>query len=97
MQSYLLGVQTVTIGERSSGNDVTALTQKSTDEFLQDVRKYAPEFDPAVNLGRVHAILSRLLYHFPRKWQPVTDQDRFELRVTAKGRVLVTSLPSSSK
>ena len=93
MQSYLLGVQTLAIGKRSR-NGVTTLTQKSIGEVLQDVREHAPEFDLAVSMGRVRAILSKLLDHF--QGQSVTDQDRFKLRVTAKGEVLVTSLPSSS-
>ena len=96
MQSYLLGVSTLAVGYRNFRNHVFNVRRKPIEEVLRDAQKYVPEFDPAVSLGRAHAILSALLEHFRSLGQSISAQDRFELRVDASGDAWVTSLTSSS-
>lgn len=96
MQSYLLGVPALAVGYRNFKNHVFTIKRKPIKEVLQDAQKYVPEFDPAVNLGRAHAILSTLLEHFRSLGQSVSAQDRFELRVDANGDAWITCLTNPS-
>jgi len=81
----LLGVPTLAIGYRNYYNKVTSITRKSTREILREARKHVPGFDPAVSLGRAHAIFSALLECFRSLGQSVSAQDVFELHVDANG------------
>lgn len=96
MQSYLLGVPALAVGYRNFKNHVLTIRQKPITEVLLDAQRYVPGFDPAVNLGRVHAILSALLEYFRSLGQSVSAQDRFELRIDTDGDAWVTSLTNSS-
>jgi len=96
MQSYLLGVPTLAVGFRDFRNNVFNVKRKLIEEVLRDAQKYVPEFDPAVSLGRAHAILSALLEHFRSLGQSISAQDKFELRVDANGDAWVTSLTNSA-
>jgi len=96
LQSYLLGVPTLAIGYRNYREQVYSIRQKSTQQVLRDTQKYVPGFDPAISLGRVHAILSALLGYFRSLGRSISSQDMFELRVDADGSVWVTSLTNSS-
>ena len=96
LQSYLLGVPALAIGYRNFRNHVFAIKQKPIKEILRDTQKCVPAFDPAVNLGRAHAILSSLLEHFRSLGQTVSAQDRFELRVDASGDVWFASLTNTN-
>ena len=91
IQSYLLGVPELAVGYRNFRNHVFAITRKPINEVLRDARQCAPEFDPAVSMGRVHTILSALLDHFRSLGPSVSAQDRFELHVDANGDAWVTS------
>ena len=95
MQSHLLGVQVLQIGYRDFKNHVIDIARKPIQQFLQEAQKYAPSFDPAVNMGRVQAILSALLVYFRDLGPSVSAQDRFVLRVDANGDAWITS-PSDS-
>jgi hypothetical protein len=92
LQSYLLGVPVLAIGYRNYRNQVFSVRQKSTREVLREAQKHVPEFDPAVSLGRAHAILSALLEYFHSLGQSVSAQDAFELCVDADGSAWVTPL-----
>jgi len=96
MQSYLLGVPLLAVGYRNFKNHVFTVKRKPVEEVLRDAQKYVPDFDPAVSLGRAHAILSALLEHFRSLGQSISAEDRFELRVDANGDAWVTSLTNSS-
>lgn len=96
MQSYLLGVPALAIGYRNFKNHVFTIKRKPIEEVLLDARKCVPGFDPAVNLGRAHAILSALLEHFRSLGKSVSAQDRFELHIDANGDAWVTSPTNSS-
>ena len=91
MQSHLLGVRVLQIGYRNFGNHVVGIVRKPVQQFLREAKKYAPSFDPAVDMGRVHAILSALLAYFRNLGQSVSAQDRFVLRVDANGDAWITS------
>ena len=95
LQSYLLGVPTLAIGYRNYREQVYSIRQKSTWQVLQDTQKYVPGFDPAISLGRAHAILSALLEYFHSMGRSVSAQDAFELRVDAHGSAWITSLTNS--
>lgn len=90
LQSYLLGIRVLEVGYRNFRNHVFSIVQKSIKEVLRDAQKYAPSFDPAVDLGRAHAILSALLVYFRALGPSVSAQDRFELRVDANGDAWLT-------
>lgn len=96
MQSYLLGIQVLEIGYRNFRDHVFNIVRKPIKEVLQDAQKSIPSFDPAVPLGRVHAILSALLVHFRAPGQSVSAQDRFELYVEANGDAWITSATGPS-
>ena len=96
MQSHLLGIQVLQIGYRNFKNHVFGIVRKSTQEFLREAQKYSPSFDPAVDMGRVHAILSALLAHFRALEPSVSPQDIFELRVDANGDAWIASPTDSS-
>jgi hypothetical protein len=96
LQSYLLGVQVMEIGYRNFRNQVYRIVRKPVKEMLRDAQKSAPLFDPDVDMGRVHAILSALLVYFRAPGRFVSAQDRFELRVDADGDVWMTLVDSSS-
>ena len=96
LQSYLLGVPALAIGYRNFRNHVFTIKQKPINEVLRDTQKCVPTFDPAVDLGRAHAILSSLLEHFRSLGKTVSAQDSFKLRVDASGDVWVTSLVNPS-
>ena len=91
MQSHLLGVQVLQIGYRNFGNHVVGIVRKPVQQFLREAQKYVPSFDPAVDMGRVHAILSALLVYFRNLRPSVSAQDRFVLRVDANGDAWITS------
>jgi len=90
LQSYLLGVQTLAIGYRNYHNIVTSLSRKSIREILREARKHVPGFDPAVSLGRPHAIFSALLEYFRSLGRSVSAQDVFELHIGANGDAWIT-------
>lgn len=96
MQSYLLGVKVLEIGYRNFKNHVFSIARKTVKEVLRDAQKYAPSFNPAVGLGRVHAILSALLVHFRALGPSVSAQDRFELYVDANGDAWITPITDPS-
>lgn len=96
MQSYLLGVPMLAVGYRDFRNHVFDIKRKPIKEILRDAQKCAPEFDPAVNLGRAYDILFALLEHFRFLGQSVSAQDTFELRIDANGDAWVTSLTNFS-
>jgi len=96
LQSYLLGVPTLAIGYRNYREQVVSIRRKSTQQILRDARECVPGFDPAINLGRAHAILSVLLRYSRSLRRPVSAQDAFELRVHANGSAWVTSLTNDS-
>jgi len=93
MQSYLLGVPELAVGYRNFRNHVYDIKRKHIKEVLRDTWKYLPEFNPAVCLGRTHAILSALLEHF-RSLGPA--EAKFELHVDSNGDAWVTSPTDSS-
>ncbi|KAF9780000.1 hypothetical protein BJ322DRAFT_1084144 [Thelephora terrestris] len=95
MQSHLLGVQVLQIGYRDFKNRVFGIVRKPIKQLLREAQKYAPSFDPAVDMGRVHAIISALLVHFRGLGPSVSAQDRFVLRVDANGDAWITSDPDS--
>lgn len=95
MQSYLVGVPVMAVGYRNYQNHVYTIRRKPIKEVLRDAQKYVPGFDPAVSLGRAHAILSALLEHFRSMGQFVSAKDRFELHVDKNGDAWVTSLTNS--
>ena len=96
LQSYLLGVPTLAIGYRNYRNQVFSIRQKTTREVLRETQKYIPGFDPAINLGRAHAVLSALLGYFRSLGQSVSDRDEFELHVDTNGDAWLTSLTNSN-
>ena len=96
LQSYLLGVPTLAIGYRNYREQVYSIKQKSTRQVLRDTQKYVPGFNPAICLGRAHAILSALLEYFYSLGGSVSAQDVFNLRIDAEGNAWVTSLTNSS-
>ena len=91
LQSHLFGTKTVAIGYRNFKNHVYKIVRKPVKEILRDAQKYVPSFDPAVDTGRVYAILSALLAHFRSLGVSVSAEDRFELRVDEKGDVWLAS------
>jgi len=95
LQSYLLGVSTLAIGYRNYREQVYSIEEKPIQQVLRDARKQVPGFDPAINLGRAHAILSGLLGYFRSLGRSVSAQDTFKLRVDASGSAWVTSLANS--
>ena len=95
MQSYLLGVPELQIGYRNFRNHVFKIVRKPLQQFLREVQQTTPSFDPAVNMGRAHAILSSLSKYFGALGPSVSAQDRFVLRVDANGDAWITSLPDS--
>ena len=95
MQSHLLGVQVLQIGYRNFQNHVFGIVRKPIQKFLQDAQRYAPSFDPDVDMGRVHAILSAILVYFRDLGPSVSAQDRFVLRVDANGDAWISPSPDS--
>ena len=95
MQSYLLGVPELQIGYRNFRNHVFQIVRKPLQQFLREVQQTTPSFDPAVNMGRTHAILSSLSRYFKALGPSASAQDRFVLRVDANGDAWITSLPHS--
>ena len=93
LQSYLLGVPTLAIGYRNYREQVFSIRRKSTQQVLRDTQQYVPGFDPAVSLGRAHAILSALLEYFRSLGRSVSARDTFELHVDADGSAWVTPDP----
>jgi hypothetical protein len=85
LQSHLLGIKVLEIGHRNFRNHVFGIVRKSVKDVLRDAQKYSPSFNPAVDLGRAHAILSALLVHFRSLGPSVSAQDTFELCVDANG------------
>ena len=96
IQSHLLGIQVLQIGYRDSRNNVSGIVRKSTKEFLREAQKYSPSFDPAVDMGRVYAILTALLAYFRALGPSISAQDIFELRVDANGDAWIASPTNSS-
>jgi len=96
LQSYLLGVPVLAVGYRNFRNHVYNINRKPIKEVLRDAQKYDPKFDPAINLGRAHAILSALMEYFRSLGRLVSAQDRFELHVDEDGSAWITSLTNSS-
>jgi hypothetical protein len=96
MQSYMLGVQVLQIGYRDFRNHVFGIVRKPVKDFLRDVQDHAPTFDPDVEMGRVHAILSALSAYFYDLGPSVSAQDRFVLSVGANGNVWITSPAADS-
>ena len=91
LQSHLFGTKTMAIGYRNFTNRVFRVDLKPVEEVLQDAQTYVPSFNPAIDMGRVHSILSALLAHFHSPGQFVSTQDKFELRVEANGDVWLVS------
>ena len=89
----MLGVQVLQIGYRNFENRVFGIVRKPIQQLLREAQKYAPSFDPAVDMGRVHSILSSLLVYFRDLGPFVSAQDRFVLRVDANGDAWIS--PSS--
>jgi hypothetical protein len=85
LQSYLLGIDQLKLGYRNDQNQVVKIADKNLKDFLFFIRRCIPSFDPAVYLGRVHAIVSELLKYFRRPGLSVSAQDRFELRYAKNG------------
>ncbi|KAF9651206.1 hypothetical protein BDM02DRAFT_901105 [Thelephora ganbajun] len=96
LQSWMLGVQVLQVGYRDSRNRVLTIRQKPVNEVLRDAQKYAPYFNPDVDIGRVHAILSTLLGYFRSLGSSVSAQEKFELHVDANGDAWVTSPTNSN-
>ena len=63
LQSYLLGVPTIIVGNRSKRNSLTSVQTMSMERALETVRVKTPNFDPALALGRIHDVLSALIQH----------------------------------
>ncbi|KAF9779986.1 hypothetical protein BJ322DRAFT_1164997 [Thelephora terrestris] len=91
LQSYLLGVPTLQIGYRNYKNHVFHIIRKPAKEFLPELQIYTPMFDPAVDMGRVHAILSALSAYFRALGPSVSATDRFVLRVGANGDAYIAA------
>lgn len=96
MQSHLLGIKVLEIGYRNFKDHVFCIVRKTVKEVLQDAQKCAPSFDPAVDFGRVHAILSALFMYFRALGPPVSAQDRFELCVDSNGDARIASITDLS-
>lgn len=96
LQSHLLGIKVLEIGYRNFKNNVFNITRRTIGDVLRDAQKYAPSFDPAVDLGRVNAVLSSLLTHFHTPGPSISPQDRFELRFDANGDAWITPIPHPS-
>ena len=79
------------IGYRNFTNRVFRVDLKPVEEVLQDAQTHVPSFKPAVDMGRVHSILSTILAHFHSPGQSLSAQDKFELRVEANGDVWLAS------
>lgn len=97
LQSHLLGIKVLEIGYRNFKEHVFNIDRKPVVEVLRDAQRYAPSFDPAVDLGRVHAILSALLAHFRALEPSVSAQDRFQLCVDPNGDAWITSVTDPSE
>lgn len=96
LQSHLLGIKVLEIGYRNFKDHVFNIARKTVKEVLRDAQRCVPSFDPAVDLGRAHAILSTLLTHFHALGSSVSAQDRFELCVGANGDAWITSATDHS-
>jgi hypothetical protein len=94
MQSYLLGVNGLALGERKSSDRVSAIKRMAIEEVLRDAQNQKPGFDPVVKLGRAHAILSALLKYFRSLGQSISAEDEFNIRVYAEGNARVTRVLS---
>ena len=63
LQSYLLGVPTMIVGNRSKRNLLTSVQTMSMERALATSLVNSPDFDPSLALGRIHNILSALIQH----------------------------------
>jgi hypothetical protein len=96
LQSHLLGIRVLEIGYRNFKDHVFNIARKTVKEVLRDAQRFVPSFDPAVDLGRAHAILSKLLEYFHALGSSVSAQDKFELCVDANGDAWITPTTNPS-
>ncbi|KAF9780015.1 hypothetical protein BJ322DRAFT_304951 [Thelephora terrestris] len=90
LKSYLLGIPTVRIGYRTCDDAVFNIVRKPVKHFLPEVQIHAPMFDPAVDMGRLHDILSALSAYFRALGPSVPDNTGFVLKVDVNGNAKVT-------
>ncbi|KAF9779987.1 hypothetical protein BJ322DRAFT_1023892 [Thelephora terrestris] len=85
LQSYLLGVPTLQIGYRNCNNAVFDIVRRPVKHFLSEVQIHAPMFNLAVDLGRLHGILSALSAYFRTLGRSFPANARFVLEVDVNG------------
>jgi len=63
LQSFLIGVPTIVLGNRSKRNLLTSVKTMSMEDLLKTTVSNSPGFDQALALGRIHSVLSALIEH----------------------------------
>jgi len=90
LQSFLLGVPTIVLGNRSKHDLLTSMQTMSMEGLLSTTVSNSPGFDQALALGRIHSILSALIEHCrTRAGYLYTGCFTCELQIHSQGNAFV--------
>ena len=94
LQSFILGVPTLVLGNRSKRNLLTGMQTMSTQQLLATTVSHSPDFDRASALGRIHGVLSAVIeYYWTRAGYQYTGCFTCELQIRSQGGAFVLSVP----
>lgn len=98
LQSYLLGVPTLIVGNRSKRNSLTGLQTMSMEVVLATTVSHSPDFKPALALARIHNVLSALIQHCKtRAGYLRTGCFTCELKIRSQGNACVPPVAPNPK
>lgn len=98
LQSFLLGVPILFLGNRSKRNLLTSTKTMSMEDLLRTTVSNSPDFDRALALGRIHNILSALIEHCrTRAGYLYTGCFTCELQIRSEGNVYVPPVPPNNE
>jgi hypothetical protein len=96
LQSYLLGVPKLILGNRSKSNSLTSIEAMSMEGLLATAMTHSRDFRPAFALGRIHNTLSALL-RYCKAAHPHTGNFTCELHIRSGGNACILPVAPDHK